>query len=311
MQTGPASLPFSIHLFKLAKLNSEIKYVAMSIVREAPSYAYPTIVDYNDWQRTMLTRLDEWALEIPARDSNSIFIHTVCQIQHQSLKMVLLRPSPAIPNPPRATLRHCHDAAAQNLKLIGNLYKSNLLIQSWDIFYALVLSAITRMYCIKNVPELAREIDAEGLLADMGDCLSILSATGEHWPGAKRCRDILDDLGRALVKWLKEPASRTEDNSAVQPSQEPSAMQSLNNAEWNNAGGTDGLGSFTALPEANQEFIPTDDMSTLPFFGQQPFDPFPAAGWPSLPPDAENMDAIIRSLFDDFIPDSGDYFQPH
>ncbi|CAF3441470.1 unnamed protein product, partial [Fusarium graminearum] len=64
METS-SEMAFAIHLFKAAKLNSEIKYIAQSIVRDSPRYAYPRVVDINDWQTTILHQLDEWASQIP------------------------------------------------------------------------------------------------------------------------------------------------------------------------------------------------------------------------------------------------------
>ena len=87
-------------------------------------------------------------------------------------------------------------------------------------------------------------------------------------------------------------------------------MQMPNAASWDGAASGDAINTFAPLSDGNQVYtMHNDDASALPFFGTEPFDPFPIAGWPSLPPDAENMDAIIRSLFDDFIPNSGDVFQ--
>src|ERR1043165_1233809 len=60
---------FATHLFKAAKLNSEIKYIAQSIVRDSPRYAYPRVIDINDWQTTMLNNLDEWSAQSIVRDS--------------------------------------------------------------------------------------------------------------------------------------------------------------------------------------------------------------------------------------------------
>ncbi|KAI8304579.1 Positive regulator of purine utilization [Colletotrichum sp. SAR11_59] len=63
--TPVGRMAFSIHLFRLAKLNSEFKYVANSIVRDTPRYAYPAVIDINEWQNGMLQQLDEWHSTIP------------------------------------------------------------------------------------------------------------------------------------------------------------------------------------------------------------------------------------------------------
>ncbi|CAG7559245.1 unnamed protein product [Fusarium equiseti] len=100
---------FAIHLFKAAKLNSEIKYIAQSIVRDSPRYAYPRVIDINDWQTTMLNNLDEWSTQIPLQnDASTLYLQITCKIRYHNLRMLLLRPSPAIPKPTTEALVHCH-----------------------------------------------------------------------------------------------------------------------------------------------------------------------------------------------------------
>ncbi|KAH8201924.1 hypothetical protein TruAng_003916 [Truncatella angustata] len=55
----------SIHLFALARINSEIKYVANSINRAAPPYALPVVADIHEWQNGILESLDSWVNRIP------------------------------------------------------------------------------------------------------------------------------------------------------------------------------------------------------------------------------------------------------
>ncbi|CZS72158.1 unnamed protein product [Fusarium graminearum] len=172
METS-SEMAFAIHLFKAAKLNSEIKYIAQSIVRDSPRYAYPRVVDINDWQTTMLHQLDEWASQIPNQgDPSAVYLRTTCQIRYHGLRMLLLRPSPGIPKPSNEALVQCHKSARE--------------IHSWTTFHGLVLSTITLLYCIKVVPDIARATEIDVLMADLSISLSVLSATGEHWSGAKR-----------------------------------------------------------------------------------------------------------------------------
>ncbi|KAH7273089.1 fungal-specific transcription factor domain-containing protein [Fusarium solani] len=175
-------MDFAMHLFKAAKLNSEIKYVANSIIRDSPIYAYPPVIDINDWQTSMLRQLDEWASQIPVspNDPSEFYLRTTCQLRYHGLRMLLLRPSPAIPKPSSEALVQCHQSARESIKLFDSLYKKNLLVHSWVTFHALVLSTITLLYCIKVVPEIARDTEIDVLMGDLSISLSVLSATGEH-----------------------------------------------------------------------------------------------------------------------------------
>lgn len=190
----------SIHLFRLAKLNSEIKYVANSIVRDSPSYAYPNIINIHDWQSSMLQQLDRWVVEIPRSGTSETYIDHMCNLRYHSMRMLLLRPSPAIPSPSMESLRQCHHSAISSLRLFDALYKKDLLVHNWTTFHSLILSIITMFYCICNVPEIARNTELDVLISDLRISLGILSATGEHWPGAKRSRDLLEEMAASIIR---------------------------------------------------------------------------------------------------------------
>jgi hypothetical protein len=53
------------------------------------------------------------------------------------------------------------------------------------------------------VSDIANSIELDVLMNDLGMGISILSAIGEHWSSAKRSRDILDDLARSTIRWVK------------------------------------------------------------------------------------------------------------
>ncbi|KAK7712771.1 hypothetical protein SLS57_007725 [Botryosphaeria dothidea] len=196
----PSHMSHSIHLFRLAKLNSEIKYVANSIVRDSPSYAYPNIINIHDWQSSMLQQLDRWVVEIPRSGTSETYIDHMCNLRYHSMRMLLLRPSPAIPSPSMESLRQCHHSAISSLRLFDALYKQDLLVHNWITFHSLILSIITMFYCICNVPEIARNTELDVLISDLRISLGILSATGEHWPGAKRSRDLLEEMAASIIR---------------------------------------------------------------------------------------------------------------
>ncbi|KAH8653882.1 hypothetical protein BX600DRAFT_527177 [Xylariales sp. PMI_506] len=197
-------MAFPLHLFKLAKLNSEIKYVANSIVRDTPLYAYPAVADIQQWQSDMAQRLDDWERDIPSVGVGGSYMVSVCKIRYHSLKMLLMRPSPAIPNPSAESLKWCYDSCRSCINLYYQMYREDLLIYSWTTLHSLLLSIVTMLYCIRAAPSITGSIDADLLMSDLCSSLGLLSAAGEHWPGAKRCRNALDDLASEAVRWVRD-----------------------------------------------------------------------------------------------------------
>lgn len=281
-------MAYPIHLFRLARLNSEIKYVANSIIRGTPVYAYPPIVNIQEWQTNMLGQLDDWAKNIPLDQATIAKVHAnfICQLRYHNLRMVLLRPSPAIPKPSPASLTECHRSAQESIRIMDQMYRKNILIHSWMSFYSIVMSAITMLYCIKVVPALARNTQLSTLMMDLGAALNILSAAGEHWSGAKRVRDILDDMGRQITDWLQRlPADapqETENGASVEAEGVPMTQSSLPNFLEEPAMTFDPMNFMSQAADGDYTIDPSMD-----FFN---------------PAETDNLDDVIRNLFQGFIP---------
>ncbi|KAJ3958496.1 hypothetical protein N0V92_004914 [Colletotrichum tropicale] len=311
LQSGSASvgrMAFSIHLFRLAKLNSEFKYVANSIVRDTPRYAYPAVIDINEWQNGMLQQLDEWHSTIPQHPGME-YVQIVCQIRYHGLRMLLLRPSPAIPNPSSDSLRKCFDAACQGVRLLDQLYKQNMLIHAWNTPHSIVLSIITMLYCIKMVPEIARQTALDSLMSDFSAGLGVLAATGEHWSGAKRCRDILDDMIRATVRWIKDMLSQPATLDVPQHRRssrlESTQAPPLNPYDPNINGASAGRIAFSESLSHPITMASMTSNGPEAFLPQDPFESFlsnTAFGDQLQMGEGSNLDSIMRGLFDDFIP---------
>ncbi|KAK1963938.1 hypothetical protein LY78DRAFT_682904 [Colletotrichum sublineola] len=306
----PGRMAFSIHLFRLAKLNSEFKYVANSVVRKTPKYAYPAVIDINEWQRGMILQLNEWYDGIPEVPGCE-YIRAICQVRCQSLRMLVLRPSPAIPNPSSESLQKCYTAARETLLLFDQLYKQNLLIHTWSTCHSIILGIITMLYCIKMVPEIARQTSLDILMSDFGAGLGVLAATGEHWSGAKRCRDILDDMVRATIRWIKDVANHSPAIGSHNPRRssriEPTHLQTRN--PYDDTTGLDGMPvASLGMSEGTSNPMTTNSMTTgvcSTFPPQDPFESFllsTSFGEQLQLGDSVNLDSIMRGLFDDFIP---------
>ncbi|KAH7070137.1 fungal-specific transcription factor domain-containing protein [Paraphoma chrysanthemicola] len=289
--TASSSVLISIHLFKLSKLNSELKYVANSIVREAPSYAYPPITDITSWQSDMLSRLDQWASQVPQCVQGNLYMEVLCKIRFHAMRLLLLRPSPAIPAPRPAALVNCYDSARRIIGLYSELYRQELLLYDWMTLHGIISGTITMLYCMRSVPELSRDAKIEELMRDMNISLSILSATGEYWSGARRARDILEDLGRSTLSFITRIRSTPSERDPDWAGTTPGATMN-----WLNDSGT----VTEAGPVSNAEFpagfsLPIDSHNDYLNW----FDPNQQ---PHLFGENMEMDTIIRNLFDGFVP---------
>ncbi|EGU82463.1 hypothetical protein FOXB_07049 [Fusarium oxysporum f. sp. conglutinans Fo5176] len=298
--TEPSSdMSFAVHLFEAAKLNSEIKYIAQSIIRDTPRYAYPRVTNINDWQNAMLQRLDEWSDKIPGLgEPDMLYLRTTCQLRYHGLRMLLLRPSPAIPKPPKEALVKCHQSARESLQLFDQLYKKNLLVHSWTTFHGLVLSSITLLYCIQSVSEIARSTGVDAFMSDLSISLSILGATGEHWSGAKHSRDILDNLGKSTVRYIREKNRRSEglrDRSAPQVNEQV-IDPTLSADAWESLGQ-----EFNSIQGSSSHMNMDDDMG---FMQNQFYEGLLNETFAEYfePTESTNLDNIVRDLFQGLIP---------
>lgn len=204
----PTHMSSAIHLFKLAQLNSEIKYILHSISAEAPPYTYPNIPNVLQWQSDITARLKAWFGQIPQFTGDQIYLTHLCQIKYHGIMMLLMRPSPAIPSPSVDSLRSCYESAVASIRLYDQLYKGDLLVYSWVTVHSLFLSTITMLHCIWTVPQVTAQIKLDVLMADLKAGSNVLSATGEHWLEAKRSRDVLDELSGTTVRWIIESRAR-------------------------------------------------------------------------------------------------------
>ncbi|KAF2451961.1 hypothetical protein P171DRAFT_401823 [Karstenula rhodostoma CBS 690.94] len=291
------SMALSIHFFKLAKINSEIKYVANSIVREAPSYAYPPISDINAWRRGMLAQLDQWASNIPQVDSRHAYVRTLCELRYYSMRILLLRPSPAIPKPTSESLTECYGLAWRAVHVYDKLYRQDLLVHDWMVLHGIIFSTITALYCIRAVPDLARKTELEDFMTNFSLSLSLVSVAGEHWSGAKRSRQILDDMGRSTTRWMKSIKTNSNHELGIgdlgnERTQAPSNVNVPESASMNTTLGEyyQGLASANAFADATPSTLSLEDR-----FWADPPQQF-AFG------DITNIDDIMHSLFEDFVP---------
>lgn len=191
---------FALQFFKLARINSEMKYVLHSVNRKTPSYAYPAIRDISQWQANIKAQLDEWYAAIPQHSSSALeYGRLLCQAQYHTIVMLLFLPSPGIPQPGPGSLQKCYESSVSAIALLRGLYAKDLLVYDWSTCHAVILHAFCLIYCVTTVPQLQAESSAEDFLSSIRAASDILSATGEYWTGAKRSRDLLNDLANKTV----------------------------------------------------------------------------------------------------------------
>ncbi|KAF4832909.1 Aspyridones efflux protein apdF [Colletotrichum tropicale] len=198
----PTNVTSAIHLFRLARFNSEIKCVLYCVDRQYPPYTQPMVVDAESWRVDILSRLRQWKHNIPRHPEGSPghYISTLCEIKYHELTMLILRPSPRIQNPDKASLRECFQSALTCTELYHSLYVANSLQYGWLSIHSLFLCVMAMFYCVWKPSEIVKEEDFDTVIRALKVASDILSAIGEHWPEAKRSRDILDRISTATIR---------------------------------------------------------------------------------------------------------------
>ncbi|KAG4433307.1 hypothetical protein IFR05_011204 [Cadophora sp. M221] len=292
----------AIHLFKLSQLNSEIKYIANSISRKTPAYTYPQIPDVLQWQADVLGRLRQWAAEIPQLNPTQT---KLSEIKYYEVVMLLLRPSPAIPNPSHESLHVCHESAIAVIRTFDQLYRGDLLVFNWQTLHSIFLATVTMLYCTWSVPSVTRNTSVEILMTDLKTSSNVLSALAEHFVDASRGRDILDELSSGTVRWMMDSQKhgRTASSTTI-----PQAVATLNKSSHSCTGGPESGQDNGGQPSTMAVDIPINES----LFPTQPFDDFlNSEPWEALfgmPDDPEfpfQIDTIMQNVFNDFQPDFG------
>ncbi|KAJ5642100.1 hypothetical protein N7490_006100, partial [Penicillium lividum] len=194
-------MTYSIHLFKLARINSEIKYVMHSICRDAPHYAYPPVTNIHEWQGEMIHRLQAWVSEIP-QSAGMESIAKICETRYHEMMILLLRPSPGIPEPSEELLSCCFQHTVDLLRGFGELYRQEALIYSRLIVHSIFLTTLIMLHCLCRLPQVSSQVQIDDVVADTWVSLNILSSIGEYWTEAKRARDCIQELSNATIQRL-------------------------------------------------------------------------------------------------------------
>ena len=206
----------AIHLFQLAKVNSEIKYVMHSVQRDVPAYAYPPVRDIFTWQRDIVSYLHNWLSEIPQPAGNAQdTMSKVCKIKYHETMILLLRPSPAIPSPADEILDLCFHQAIDLLQGFGDLYRAGSLLYSRLLVHSVFLGALVLLYCIWKLPRTTAKVRVDELVSNLMVAQNILSSIGEHWTEATRARDCIDELSTVTIqRLLSQPEARISSRPA-------------------------------------------------------------------------------------------------
>ncbi|KAL5042344.1 hypothetical protein BDW71DRAFT_211283 [Aspergillus fruticulosus] len=215
-------ISYSIHLFRLAQLNSEIKYIMHSINRDVPAYALPVIRDILSWQQEMVRSLDSWLVAIPPQPPGvSAEIVLLCRAKYHETMILLLRPSPGIPNPSDAILDECFNHALALLREFSELYATGNLLYNRLVVHSIFLGTLVMLNCIWKLPTAAARVPVDGLISKFNTTQNILSSIGEHWSEATRTRDCIKELSTATIQRLLRMQPAQPRSSTPQPQQYP------------------------------------------------------------------------------------------
>ncbi|KAF4169480.1 hypothetical protein CNMCM6936_008172 [Aspergillus lentulus] len=200
---SPSHMSYSIHIFGLAQLVSETKYVMHSVNRAAPAYAYPPVRDIANWQKDMIKNLQDWHSSIPQQVSGvNCKLPLLCKIKYHDTMILLLRPSPGIPNPSDENLEQCFQQAIMLLQGYGDLYSTGHLLYSRLVVHSIFLGTLAMLYCIWRLPQTATKFLVDDLISKFNIAQNILSSIGEHWAEAIRARDCIHELSSVTIRRL-------------------------------------------------------------------------------------------------------------
>ena len=191
---------------------SEIKYIMHSITRDTPSYAYPPVRNIFTWQQDMIHSLQNWFSRIPKNENSSMV--ELCKIKYHETVVLLLRPSPGIPDPSDQSLDLCFDQTVKLLRGFGGLYRSGELLYSRLVVHSVLLGALVMIYCIWKVPATSTKCRLDELASDLNTSQNILSSIGEYWAESNRARDCIDELSSLTLQRL----SRNESTATLRSS---------------------------------------------------------------------------------------------
>ncbi|OGM45825.1 hypothetical protein ABOM_005485 [Aspergillus bombycis] len=219
----------AIHLFKLARFNSEIKCVLYCVDRQYPPYTQPAITDAENWKVDILTRLRQWREDIPKHPEASTrqHINLLCEIKYHELVMLVLRPNPRFRDPDKASIRECFSSAMACSELYHQLYVANSLHYGWVSVHSLFLCLMVMFYCVWTPQGIADETDLDSLMRALKVSSDVLSAMGEYWPEAKRSRDVLDRVLMATIRRFTRHSNRVQNNPISLGSHASTAVPSL------------------------------------------------------------------------------------
>ncbi|KAL4896121.1 putative Zn(II)2Cys6 transcription factor [Aspergillus ambiguus] len=203
IRSSPSHMAYSIHLFRLAQLNSEIKYVMHSVRRDAPAWALPPARDIVGWQQDMIATLRDWASNVPqtagAKDYGR---EQYCKVKYHETMILVLRPSPGIPHPTDEMFGQCFHHAFMLIQAFGELYRTGNLPYSRLVVHSVFLGTLVMLHCIWRIPGTAAKLRVDELISKFNISQNILSSIGEHWAEATKARDCIAGLSGLTVQRL-------------------------------------------------------------------------------------------------------------
>ncbi|KAB8416398.1 hypothetical protein FH972_024917 [Carpinus fangiana] len=198
-------LTWAIMLFKLAQINSEIKYVLHSISKDSGHYSFAPVTNVLEWQQGMARRLDDWINQLPSSSwGDGEEAATLRQIWLQrchEIYILLQWPSPAIRLPPEPIMHRCYQSAQASLTTLVELYQNDQLVYNTMTIHSVFVSSLTMLYCLGTIPNMANSItQPTNDIERIHQSLNILSSLGEHWTEARKARDGLGHVARPILR---------------------------------------------------------------------------------------------------------------
>lgn len=211
-------LPFSIQIFKVARLVSRIKHTFYLLPKRAPGLQADTAL-YN-LQEQLRAELDAWDVEcsravqcIPQQERG--WLSAKLKLDYHATMCLLYQPSQTFVRPSEESLQRCFKHTVDRLRVYGTLYDSDKLFFSWRNIHGIFLAGSTLLYCLWTSPSIQTSNSFSKLAGDIRLCSNLLSAAGEWWPLVRKARASFERLASHTMQALMEKPGKQVRQSAA------------------------------------------------------------------------------------------------
>ena len=247
---APLSLKkvMAIHFFKMRLLQAEIR-------RKLYLKRRPSPVDDSDlWFHQTEAKIICWLDSSPTKDDGNGLDKTWFKVRHNTLIVMLYRPSPQIPSPSLRAANLAFDASVFNIEVQCSQLASKSVDLTWIFTQSLFMALNTVLWSL-SYSEIREKHPKSEVMRYIEMAQEAIYLSSARWPGVESALDLYSTLILACLKVYDGPNVKPMDQSgtsSLQPLQEEAPSPTLSNSSTLHTSPTSsrhGVGSDRASQE--------------------------------------------------------------